>query len=325
MCEALQEAVESARVNTEINELKKIIEKLKPLAKNQLYYSYCEEPDLWRNNKPIFTNDWLWCHGSDWHKLHEVTKRYGYSNAIFRDGKRASGNVVYLGNLLIYDYDDRITIDEMKSRIESLGVSALIVTTLNHQKDKKGVVCDRFRLILQLKDCMGRDISTNHMEEILQEVDSALELGGAYDKACKTIERFYSPAPTQEYFYFEGMTIDVSEIVAEVKKPKVKPMVVPRPKQNYADSDLSLKKMREYVRENIPHTTVVRELEAKGLVVKRNGAIYLDKKHVGNIHPETRMIADWGASEHMDIVGVLDKFYGESYTDNTKRLYKEMG
>jgi len=305
-----------------MNEIKSAIEKLKQLEKDQLCYSYCEEPDIIREGKPIYTNDWMWCHSADFHKLHEVTKRYGYSNAIFSEDKRKADNVVYLGNLLIYDYDDGITVDEMKSKIKSLDISALIVTTLNHQKDKKGVVCDRFRLILQLKECIGSDISTSMMEEVLQEVDNALDLGMAYDDACKTIERFYSPAPNQLHYYFDGMTLDISPIISDVKKSK--PLATPRPVQNYADSELSLKDMRAYVRENVSYDVVVQELESKGLRVSRKGSIYLDKKHVGNIHPETKMIADWGKGEHTDIIGVLDKYYGESYTDNTKRLYEEL-
>ncbi len=290
-----------------MSDLLNSVKKLTQLSMDQLCYSYCEEPDMWTNDKPIYNNDWLWCHGAAWKYLHEVTKRYGYSNAIFKDGKRNASNVEYLGNLLIYDYDDGITIDEMKSKIKSLGVSALIVTTLNHQRDKKGVVCDRFRLILQLKNCIGSDISTPMMEDILQEVDEALGLGMAYDKACKTVERFYSPSPTQLHYYFDGMTIDLSEIVDEAKTPKPKPVSTPRPKMHYAESGLSLKEMRDYIRENISHDVVVRELEEKGLMVDRRGGIFLNKKKVGNIHAETKMIANWGKSTHsnMDRYGTL--------------------
>ena len=307
-----------------MSELRRSIEDLKKLEKNQLCYSYQEVPEMYRDGKPIYTNDWLWCHGANWYNLHEITKRYGYSNAVFEEGKRTANNIAYLGNILIYDYDDGITIDEMKKNISDLGVSALIVTTLNHQKKKKGVTCDRFRLIFQLQDCIGDDISTPMMEEILQEVDNALDLGGVYDEACKTIERFYSPAPTQEHYYFEGMTLDISDIVADVKNPKPKPIPRPRITGNYADSGLSLKEMRDFINEHITYNIVVRELEGKGLSVSRNGGIYLDRKKVGNIHPETRFIRNWAESESLDIVGVLNKFYNEDYIENTKRLYEEL-
>ena len=305
-------------------ETKQAIENLKQLEKNQLCYSYCEEPDMWRDNKPIYTNNWFWCHGAAWNNLHEMTKRYGYSNAVFKDGKRAANNVSYLGNLLIYDFDDEITIDEMKTKIESLGVSALIVTTLNHQKDKKGVICDRFRLILQLEHPTGDDISTFMMEAILQEVDNALELGSVYDTACKTIERFYSPSPMQEHYYFDGMTLDISEMITDAKKPKQKSIPQPRAVKNYTHSGLSLKEMRDFINEYITYALVVRELESKGLSVSRNGGVYLEKKKVGNIHPETKFIRNWAESESMDIIGILDKFYSESYVENTKRLYEEL-
>ena len=309
-----------------MSECRTAISKLKSLKKNQLCYSYNEDADMVRDGKPIYTDDWLWCHAANWYNLHEVTKRYGYSNAVFEAGKRSADNVVYLGNLLIYDYDDGITIDEMKKKVKDLGVSVLIVTTLNHQKDKKGVTCDRFRLIFQLSDCIGDNISTPIMEEILQEVDNALDLGGVYDAACKTIERFYSPAPTQEHYYFEGMTLDISDIVSDVKnpKPKPKPKARPRVTGNYADSGLTLKEMRDFINEHIPYETVVQELESKGLSVSRNGSIYLERKKVGNIHPETRFIRNWAESESLDIVGVLDKFYREDYIENTKRLYEEL-
>ncbi len=307
-----------------MNEIKTAIEKLTQMEKDQLCYSYQEIPEMHRDGKPIYTNSWYWCHGANWYNLYEVTKCYGYSNAIFENRKRSAANVVYLGNLLIYDYDEKITIAEMKNKIESLGVSALIVTTLNHQKDKKGVVCDRFRLILQLKDCIGSDITTLMMEEVLQEVDNALDLGMVYDKACKTIERFYSPSSTQQHYYFDGMTLDILSIIDEIKTPKPKPVLTPRLKMHYAGTGLDIKDMREYIRENISHNIVVRELEAKGLKIDRKGSIYLDKKKVGNIHPETKMIANWGEGTHSDVIGILDQYYGESYIDNTKRLYEEI-
>jgi len=297
---------------------------LKQLEKGQVSYSYCEEPDMVREGKPIYTYNWQWCNGASWDNLHEVTKRYGYSNAIFTHGKRSADNAKSLGNLLIYDYDDGITIDEMKSKIESQGVCALIVTTLNHQKEKRGVICDRFRVIFQLSTVIGSDISTFMMEEILQDVDYALELGAVYDTACKTIERFYSPSPTQDHYYFDGVTLDISSIIEELKKPKpvrIQPLVQPT---QLPSNGLSLKEMRQYVTETITYDKVVAELEAKGLAVTRNGGIYLDRKKVGNIHHETRFIRNWAESESLDIIGVLDKFYGESYLENTKRLYKEL-
>jgi len=297
---------------------------MEKIEKGQIRYSYNSTPDMHRDSKPIYTENWTLVVDATWSNLYRITQHYGYSNAIFKYGHRSAENVMLLGNLLIYDYDDGITIDEMKTKLEPLGVSALIVTTLNHQKDKKGVTCDRFRLIFQLKECIGSDISTDMMEEILQEVDNALGLGKVYDEACKTIERFYSPAPNQQHYYFDGMTMDISTIIEEIKTPKPKPLPQPRLLEHYPSTGLSLKEMREFVQEHITYDVVVRELEAKGLRVSRNGGIYLDGKKVGNIHPETRFIRNWAESESMDVIGILDKFYNENYVDNTKRLYEEL-
>ncbi len=311
--------------NNRTGVLERAIEKLKQLEVGQLCYSYNETPDIWKNNKPIYTKGWQWCHGANWNNLHEVTKSYGYSNAVFTDGYRTSGTTEYLGNLLIYDYDDPgITIVEMLEKLTVLKVSALIATTLSHQKEKKGVICDRFRLLLQLNDYMGSSITTSIMEVILEEVSTALGLGKQYDTACKTIERFYSPAPIQQHWYIEGEVLDIQNIIDEAKKPIPAPIQEPRRQSSYRNTGLSLKEMRKYVSENIPHDTVVRELEAKDLNVSHNGAICLDRKKVGNIHPETRFIRNWAESESMDIIGILEKFYGESYVDNTKRLYEEI-
>ncbi len=300
------------------------INKLKPLQKDQLCYSWSETYDFIKDGKGIYSDNFQWSYAASWSNLHEITKRWAYSNAVFMDGHRAAANVAYLGNLLIYDYDDGITLKEMSGIISNLSISALMVTTSSHQKEKKGIVCDRFRLIIQLSKCIGTGVTTPIMEEILSEVDIALNLGKQYDESCKTIERYYAPAAAQLHRYYDGESIDISDIVATAKKPKPKPLPVVRAVTTYSSTGTSIKEQRAFVKENIPYDKVVHELEAKGLSVSRNGGIYLDRKKVGNISQETRMIANWAESEHLDIVAVLHKFYNEDYIENTKRLYKEI-
>lgn len=69
-----------------------------------------------------------------------------YSNIIWNNGYRKGDNYLPESDCLIFDYDSIVSI-EWALRIFK-NFKKLICTTKNHQKEKNGVICDRFRLIL---------------------------------------------------------------------------------------------------------------------------------------------------------------------------------
>lgn len=67
-------------------------------------------------------------------------------------------------NLLILDIDDSLSIEEAKSIFKPY--KYFLYTTKSHQKEKKGVVCDRFRVILRAVNIPMGDRYFNAMRQL---------------------------------------------------------------------------------------------------------------------------------------------------------------
>lgn len=71
-----------------------------------------------------------------------------WSPMVFKPGTtRASKNFDHT-SFMVFDFDSGYTLEEAK--IEFAGVKHIIATTRNHQREKHGLVCDRFRVICPL-------------------------------------------------------------------------------------------------------------------------------------------------------------------------------
>jgi hypothetical protein len=73
-------------------------------------------------------------------------KKVCYSPIGFKDGKRNNASTEAYSNLIVMDIDEGMSIDYAKEIFKDY--YAIITTTRNHQKEKNGVVSDRFRVIL---------------------------------------------------------------------------------------------------------------------------------------------------------------------------------
>ena len=91
----------------------------------------------------------------------------------------------YCSDFLVLDYDDGdITLEEAVAWAQKY--CHVIGTTKNHQKEKNGVVCDRFRVAVPWETRI-EDLNTyrQNMERILSNMGS--------DQACKDGGRLYQP------------------------------------------------------------------------------------------------------------------------------------
>ena len=70
---------------------------------------------------------------------------FNYSAGTFKDGYRNRDNYEMEQNLIIIDVDDGMPMDVAKELFSDH--KCLISTTKSHQKDKHGVVCDRYRVV----------------------------------------------------------------------------------------------------------------------------------------------------------------------------------
>lgn len=134
-------------------------------------------------------------------RLFEVTAKYNYSSSKYKDQYRNRKNVIGYSNMLIYDIDEKLNLDDGKSIFSDLGCTGLITTSRSHQKDKKGVICDRFRLFFLFdKDMQFENYDTYSI--FYMYFATLIGLVDYIDTACVDASRFYYPNPKQEHFYF---------------------------------------------------------------------------------------------------------------------------
>ncbi len=116
--------------------------------------------------------------------------------SVWKDGYINDANYLKEQSLFIIDVDEGLTIEDAKSLFQN--ITYLITTTKSHQKDKNGVICDRFRLIFPT-------VSTFHLEpEIYKEMyvnvlnSLGMELA---DSKCRNASRWYYGNPDGEHWY----------------------------------------------------------------------------------------------------------------------------
>ncbi len=139
-------------------------------------------------------------------RVHLVTEKFPYSSMIFNNEvkngtNRRGDNVQSIGNLIIFDIDEGMTLEDAIANAKDY--QSLIVTSKSHQIEKKGIVGDRYRVIIPLY-AVNEDLTLTIPKEDYSAfyTFAANYLGfNSFDKATKDIARFYYPNPLQEVFY----------------------------------------------------------------------------------------------------------------------------
>lgn len=121
-----------------------------------------------------------------------VRSEFMYSASTYRDDYRNAANAETGQTVFVLDIDEGMALDEAREKFGAY--RAIIATTRNHQKEKHGVVCDRFRIILQCATPI-----TLFEEEYAMMMDEAIAYFGA-DEKCRDISRMYYGNPDAEVF-----------------------------------------------------------------------------------------------------------------------------
>ncbi len=119
-----------------------------------------------------------------------------YSAVEFQGGYRCAKNAIPGSELIILDYDAGVTlVDAVDMFRQYIGI---VATTRSHQKEKNGVVCDRFRVILPtLRPVKLEAVEfSKMMKEVIHNYGT--------DKACSNMSRMYYGYPEAEVFFLEG-------------------------------------------------------------------------------------------------------------------------
>ena len=117
-----------------------------------------------------------------------------------RDGKRKKENYIGNQNTIWLDFDDIKSMGAIQAIFEDY--SYVAYTSKNHQKEKNGLVGDRFRLILFTKCELPIEIEryTRIMKNIIERYGS--------DNACSDCSRLYWSNPSAEVYMNKGKLFD---------------------------------------------------------------------------------------------------------------------
>lgn len=108
-----------------------------------------------------------------------------YSSHRYKLGHRKKENAISGFNLLIFDFDEDATIDEVSNYFKDYDF--LIATTRSHLKEKNGKICERFRLILRLDKTLF--LNSSQYEAFMRNALSSLPFKA--DLACIDISRMF--------------------------------------------------------------------------------------------------------------------------------------
>lgn len=132
--------------------------------------------------------------------------------AHFKDGKRKKENVLEKINCIALDIDEG---GSLSDTIEFLKpYTYIIYTTKSHQKDKGGVIADRFRVILPFKFVVN--IDADRFIELYDNIANAINLQ-VYDHNAKDISRLWFTNKEAEIYTNVGELLDPIPYLPETK------------------------------------------------------------------------------------------------------------
>ena len=143
-----------------------------------------------------------------WKDFHKVVSRPDvcYSAHSFKDGYRSKDNTITGFQLIILDIDNDVDLETAKVLFNDY--TYLIATTKSHQVDKKGIICDRFRIVLPMEYAL--DLEPETYSKMMKNLFADLPI--EVDTVCSDSSRFYYGAEGQ-YFYNEGVLINCDKYV----------------------------------------------------------------------------------------------------------------
>ena len=208
--------------------------------------------NMWITAKPYYKNKNI-----KFEQLHRmVSSNYRqYSPFLFKDGTKKSENWNNDNqNILILDIDDGLTIEKAKEIFNNF--QYFICTTKSHQKDKKGIICDRFRIILPIvNNPIGDDyfLYMRNLEQMFSFIDAQVNTKtGAFlgFANCK-------------YWYNKGDVFDM-EIIKPVNIKKQEIKINKHIVHNELETDL------EAIKSKLTRESVAEIINSLGFEVDRN-------------------------------------------------------
>jgi len=139
-------------------------------------------------------------------ELASIARSASWAPATFR-GRRTLATLESI-DLLVLDVDDGCSLEEAKEHFKVF--KHIIGTSRSHQKEKKGKVSDRFRVILFLSEAIAND------DDYKETWENAKKRWNFIDTACKDSSRFFYPCTKIVSMSKEGKTFDVVKYQGKV-------------------------------------------------------------------------------------------------------------
>ena len=223
-----------------------------------------------------------------------------YSPFVFKDGKKISENWDNSNqNLVILDIDDGLSLNEAKTIF--MEYNYLIATTKSHQVDKKGLKCDRFRVI----------IPSNN-----------IPIGDDYFKFTEMLEKKYPFIDRQvntktgaflgffecDYFYNDGKLFDCSPLIEahnRLKKSIVNEEIKPTVQKYEHKEPLPI----EEIKSRLTRELIADIISDCGFDVNRKFMFKYrqdERTPSASISPDF-LIKDFGSDLSTDIIGFIQE------------------
>jgi len=227
---------------------------IEPIQKNNLNKIIVSTPKVDKKEKTTEYNSFelpLFGDGYSIEKLVTADTITNFCLVHFKDGKRSKKNVIEKINCIGLDIDLG-SLDEAIKLLEEQKIIYLIYTTKSHQKDKGGIVSDRFRILLPLKSII--EIDSDRYEYFVENLANAINLN-IYDKNAKDISRLWFNNPNAEiYKNQDGVLIDPIPFLPDTETEEIINDMSERYIENIDDEDEVGRRINGMIRWTIANT-----------------------------------------------------------------------
>ncbi len=166
-------------------------------------------------------------------KLVKSDKVSNFCLVHFENGKRKADKTIEGQNCIGIDVDNGITLKETIEKLKDY--IYLIYTTKSHQKEKGGLVCDRFRILLPTKSKFFVD--NERHKELISNICEALEVG-SYDISTRNQDRLWFTNPNAQIFKNQqGELFDVTPYLPDTEVREIIEKQIERFDENEYNTD----------------------------------------------------------------------------------------
>ncbi len=157
------------------------------------------------------------------------------------NGHRKKEYVITGQNMIAFDIDEGLSVEEAKEKLKEY--IYIIYTTKSHQKDKNGIICDRFRVILPTKTMFYVDAEQH--KGLYENLSKVLDVP-SYDIATRNQGRLWYTNP--ETTLYKNETGELLDVRCCIPETEVSEHIIPNIKNiDLEEQDKRIAGMQKFV------------------------------------------------------------------------------